>query len=67
MVNSGAGLLIPQPEFTTDQVSATLQDLLKDRAKLLDMAVAAESIGVTNASQVIAQACLEYVPQGSAS
>lgn len=67
MVDCGAGILVQQSEFSGDQLSATLQDLMQDRKKLLDMAVAARDIGITNASHVIAQACLEYAPQGSPS
>ncbi|MEM7280507.1 MAG: undecaprenyldiphospho-muramoylpentapeptide beta-N-acetylglucosaminyltransferase [Pseudomonadota bacterium] len=67
MVNAGAGILIQQDEFEANRVAQELEPLFRDRQPMQQMATAARSVGVNNASLVLAQACLDYLPAESTS
>ena len=61
MVEVGAGVLLPQDKLSVENVVSVLEPLMTDRAELLRMAVAARSISINDASEVIADACIEYL------
>ncbi len=59
LVAAGAALMIPQRELTPSRLAGELRQLA--RGKLLDMAVAARSVGRADASERVADACLELM------
>ena len=59
LVDEGAARLAPQHALNAEGLAATLQDLLEDRAGLLQMAEAARKVAVPDAAAVVGRACLE--------
>lgn len=59
LVRVGAARLIAERDLTPELLAQTLSELLADRAKLVAMAQAARGAAWTNATNVIADACLE--------
>jgi UDP-N-acetylglucosamine--N-acetylmuramyl-(pentapeptide) pyrophosphoryl-undecaprenol N-acetylglucosamine transferase len=57
LADRGAALLIPQPEFTPEKLTQLLQAFARD--KLLMMAQAARGAAKPDATQVVAQVCME--------
>lgn len=56
MVETGAGILVPQPELTVNRLLECLQ--IK-RSSLLEMAVTARSLAKADATEVVAGICLD--------
>lgn len=59
LVDVGAALLIPQAELGVDRLRECLRPHLDGRAEVLRMAEAARSAALTEADNIVAQACLE--------
>jgi len=57
---SGAAVLMPQQELTSDSLSAVLIDLCSDRNKLIEMAVKARRLAKPTATEEVAALCAEY-------
>ena len=57
LVEAGAAVLMPQSEMTPEALVHTLQPLLGDRRKLLDMAKAARSLAMPDATRTVADLC----------
>lgn len=55
----GAALIRQQAELDAGRLAATLRELLGDRARLLNMAMAARRLAKMNAAEQVARACLE--------
>ena len=55
----GAALIRQQAELDAGRLAATLRELLGDRARLLNMAIAARRLAKMNAAEQVARACLE--------
>ena len=55
---AGAARLVPQPELTVEALVTMLEELLGDRAALLDMAEAARRLGKPEATETVARECL---------
>lgn len=58
-VEANAASLLPETEITAERLAEVLQALLSDEQKLMSMALAAKSLGQKNASQVVADACIQ--------
>lgn len=58
LVDAGAALLIQERDLTAEGLAAQLQPLLQDRARLLQMAIAARSKAWPKASYEIVEHCL---------
>jgi UDP-N-acetylglucosamine--N-acetylmuramyl-(pentapeptide) pyrophosphoryl-undecaprenol N-acetylglucosamine transferase len=54
---AGAALLIPQPEFSIEKVSALLKNLTRETC--LQMAVKARALGKPEATEAVAKICME--------
>jgi UDP-N-acetylglucosamine--N-acetylmuramyl-(pentapeptide) pyrophosphoryl-undecaprenol N-acetylglucosamine transferase len=61
LVESGAAEIIPESKLDAASLSADLRRLLSDRAGLLEMAVAARGVSVTDSAEQVYQACSEWV------
>ena len=60
LVNKGAAILMPQTELTADSLAAVLKEILdKGREHIIKMAQAARELSMPNASQQVAEYCLE--------
>ncbi len=59
IVANKAGFIIQQKELTAEKLKNHLERLSENREELLTMAKNARALGVSNASQVVAQQCLE--------
>ncbi len=60
LVNNGAAILMPQTELTADSLAAVLKEILgKGREQIIKMAQAARELSMPNASQQVAEYCLE--------
>ena len=57
LADRGAAVLLPQRELTPEKLASLIASL--DRAKLLEMARQARSLGKPDAAQVVAQRCRE--------
>ena len=57
---AGAAIVLPEQALTADSLSRVLSELLGDRGRLLVMALAARSRGVTDAAEQVALACAEW-------
>jgi len=55
----GAALIRQQAELDAGRLAATLREPLGDRARLLNMAIAARRLAKMNAAEQVARACLE--------
>ena len=58
--SSGAGLVIPEREFTTQRLARELSVLLEQPARIADMGAHARALALPGALRRIADACLEY-------
>jgi UDP-N-acetylglucosamine--N-acetylmuramyl-(pentapeptide) pyrophosphoryl-undecaprenol N-acetylglucosamine transferase len=56
---AGAATVVPQTEFTPQRLAALLRGALADRAALTNAAAAAQSVGVANAADRLADVVLE--------
>jgi len=61
LVEAGAAVLLPEAECTAERLSAILRDLIADRKKLQEMAVAAREKAVPDAAERVAQMCMGYL------
>ena len=59
LVNAGAAILIPQNQFNPQKLAALLVKLSGDRKALQEMAIAARSLAVRDATQKIVEGCLK--------
>ncbi len=59
LIEACAARLLPQSELNADSLATMLEDLLKDRESLLEMAMAARAIALVEADRIVAAACLE--------
>jgi len=59
MVNAGAAVLIPQPEFNAERLAQELSAVASDRKRLLEMAEAARSQAKPDATNDLMNACLQ--------
>jgi UDP-N-acetylglucosamine--N-acetylmuramyl-(pentapeptide) pyrophosphoryl-undecaprenol N-acetylglucosamine transferase len=59
MVQAGAALMISQSRLTPDGLAATLEDLAKDRSRVMNMAKAARSLARPDATERVVNYCLE--------
>jgi UDP-N-acetylglucosamine--N-acetylmuramyl-(pentapeptide) pyrophosphoryl-undecaprenol N-acetylglucosamine transferase len=57
LADHGAAILLPQKEMTAETLARLIQSL--DRAKLLEMAQKARSLGKPDAARIVAQRCME--------
>jgi UDP-N-acetylglucosamine--N-acetylmuramyl-(pentapeptide) pyrophosphoryl-undecaprenol N-acetylglucosamine transferase len=57
LADNGAAILLPQRELTPQRLASLLRSL--DRAKLLDMASKARTLGKPDAAALVAQRCME--------
>jgi UDP-N-acetylglucosamine--N-acetylmuramyl-(pentapeptide) pyrophosphoryl-undecaprenol N-acetylglucosamine transferase len=57
LADQGAAILLPQTELTPGRLASTIMGL--DRAKLLEMARKARTLGKPDAARVVAQRCME--------
>jgi UDP-N-acetylglucosamine--N-acetylmuramyl-(pentapeptide) pyrophosphoryl-undecaprenol N-acetylglucosamine transferase len=57
LVDAGAAVLIPQPELSAERLAQELTEF--DRARLVDMAIAARSVARVDATERVADACIE--------
>ncbi len=58
LVARQAALLLPQTELSEERLAALLSDLLRDRAQLLTMAMAARALARPHATQAVVEALL---------
>ncbi len=58
--DSGAAVLIPQSDLTTESLSAVLTDLCSDRNKLIEMSIKAKRLAKPDATEEVAALCAEY-------
>ncbi|MGF2736908.1 undecaprenyldiphospho-muramoylpentapeptide beta-N-acetylglucosaminyltransferase [Marinobacter sp. DUT-1] len=59
MVDAKAAVLIPQPKLTPAVLAETLQDLAKDRTRVMNMAKAARTLARPDATERVVNYCLE--------
>ncbi|WP_372987208.1 undecaprenyldiphospho-muramoylpentapeptide beta-N-acetylglucosaminyltransferase [Marinobacter sp.] len=59
MVDAKAGVLIPQSKLTPAILAETLQDLAKDRTRVMNMAKAARTLARPDATERVVNYCLE--------
>lgn len=59
MVEAKAAVLIPQPKLTPATLTETLQDLAKDRTRVMNMAKAARTLARPDATERVVNYCLE--------
>ncbi len=59
MVQAGAALMISQSRLTPDGLAETLEDLAKDRSRVMNMAKAARSLARPDATERVVHYCLE--------
>lgn len=59
LVEAGAAVLVPQSELSPERLATVLQTLAADRARLLEMALAARAQAKPEAAQAVVQICLE--------
>jgi UDP-N-acetylglucosamine--N-acetylmuramyl-(pentapeptide) pyrophosphoryl-undecaprenol N-acetylglucosamine transferase len=64
LAEQGAALLIPQRDLSPEKLAALIGSL--DRAKLLEMARKARSLGKPDAAQVVARRCVELTEMRAA-
>ncbi|WP_394130657.1 undecaprenyldiphospho-muramoylpentapeptide beta-N-acetylglucosaminyltransferase [Shewanella maritima] len=64
LVDSGAGVLLPQPELTADSLASVLGSLAADRDKLALMGQKANEVAVVNATESVANVCASFVGKG---
>lgn len=58
--DSGAAVLIPQSDLTTDSLSTVLTELCADRNKLIEMSIKARRLAKPEATDEVAALCAEY-------
>jgi UDP-N-acetylglucosamine--N-acetylmuramyl-(pentapeptide) pyrophosphoryl-undecaprenol N-acetylglucosamine transferase len=61
LVEAGAALVLPEQGLTTKRLAETLEPLLADRARLLDMAARARAVAVPDSAARVADLCTEYL------
>jgi UDP-N-acetylglucosamine--N-acetylmuramyl-(pentapeptide) pyrophosphoryl-undecaprenol N-acetylglucosamine transferase len=61
LVSRHAALLVPQPEFTPARAAQVLSDLCADRARVLQMAIAARESLHANAVNAVVDVCQEVL------
>lgn len=59
MVEPGAALLLPQSRLTAELLAGTLNELLADRQRMLEMAIAARMLARPDATERVVNYCLE--------
>lgn len=59
MVQAGAALMISQSRLTPDGLAETLEDLAKDRSRVMNMAKAARALARPDATERVVNYCLE--------
>jgi len=59
LADEGAAVLMPQPIFTPQALSETLKDLLSNENKLSEMSSKARSLAKPDATELVANTCLE--------
>lgn len=59
LAESGAATIIPESQLNPDSLAGALRGLLKDREKMVEMAIAARSLAVPDAAERVARLCLE--------
>jgi len=59
MVEAKAAVLMPQPKLTPSVLAETLQDLAKDRTRVMNMAKAARTLARPDATERVVNYCLE--------
>jgi UDP-N-acetylglucosamine--N-acetylmuramyl-(pentapeptide) pyrophosphoryl-undecaprenol N-acetylglucosamine transferase len=60
----GAAVLVPQRELNPEMLAKLIRSL--DRAKLLEMAMKARSLGKPDAARVVAQRCMQLAEERGA-
>lgn len=65
LAEAGAALMVPQPQFTSEMLSAHLASLLSDGARLSSMAKAAHALGRPDAARLLADAVLQLADRGA--
>ena len=61
LVECGAAVLLPEAGLDARGLADSLQDLLRDRHKLLDMACRARSVATPDAAERVAALCQEFI------
>lgn len=64
LADKGAAVLLPQTDLTADKLASLIRGM--DRAKLLDMAMKARSLGKPEAARVVAERCIELAERRAA-
>jgi len=59
LVNVGGAFLLPQAMLTVDKLAGKIAMLASDRAQLSQMGLRAKSVGVTDATEKVAQVCID--------
>ncbi len=57
--DNASAILIPEPELTTDKLSAVISKLCSSRKTLIEMAESARKLGQSQATQNVAELCME--------
>ncbi|NNC65660.1 MAG: UDP-N-acetylglucosamine--N-acetylmuramyl-(pentapeptide) pyrophosphoryl-undecaprenol N-acetylglucosamine transferase, partial [Gammaproteobacteria bacterium] len=55
----GAGIVVPEAEFTAKRLYSELETLCMNRSRVIDMAVQARAQAHMRATQALAQACID--------
>ena len=61
LVERGAALLLSETGLDAEQLAASLDDLLSDRGRLIDMATRARAAAVPDAAARVAEICREFM------
>ena len=61
LVEAGAAVMLPEQGLTAERLAETLEQLLADRAGLLDMAVRGRAVAVPDSASRVADLCTEYL------
>ncbi len=61
LVDSGAAEIMPETDLQAQNLANSLTRLLSNRPKMLEMAVAARAVAVSNATEQVVSACSQWV------
>jgi UDP-N-acetylglucosamine--N-acetylmuramyl-(pentapeptide) pyrophosphoryl-undecaprenol N-acetylglucosamine transferase len=61
LAEHGAALLLPQQDFSTERLQGLLTELAGDRSGLLRMATAARNLARSDATNTVADVCMEVM------
>ncbi len=67
LANNGAAILVPQPEFTAEFLTAKISECLNNKQALVDMGQRARALAFPDAAHLIADATIRLIKKESAS